>query len=980
VSALADLLQAAPFVFDGAAAEARLADLAHGAEKARASALAAMLRQPSGRPFALLRGVAAGSPYLLGLCLADTRRLARLLGTHPQAALRRTLGKARRACARSRTKAEAMRALRLLKQEAALLIGLADLGGVWDVPAVTHALTLTADTAVSSALSFLLREAAEAQRIRLADPDDPEAGCGLVTLAMGKHGAFELNYSSDIDLIVFYDPDSAPLTGDLEPSAFFVRLTQGLVKMLSERTSDGYVFRVDLRLRPDPAATAVAISLPAAFSYYESVGQNWERAALIKARACAGDRAAGERFLAGIAPFIWRRHLDFAAIADIHAMKRQIHAHRGHGTIAVAGHDLKLGRGGIREIEFFVQTQQLIAGGRDPTLRGRQTLATLTALCEAGWIAAHTRDELAEAYCFLRAIEHRLQMVEDEQVHSLPREPEALARFARFAGFAEERAFAEALVARLGTIQTHYAKLFEASPELATDAGSLVFTGKADDPETLDTLSLLGFSKPAQVAETIRGWHFGRYPAMRSARAREDLTELTPALLEALSRAGRPDQAFAAFDGLLSRTPSGYQLLSILRNNPRLLDIVALILGVAPRLAELVATRPHALDGLLEPTGPGMRDEAALEARLRRALTIGEGYEERLDRARIFAREQLFVIGARLLAGDIDPPEAGEEISALAAAAIRVLLDLVQGELAGVHGTAPGGRLAILAMGKLGGREMTATSDLDLIVLYDHAEEATQTDGGRPIAPSTWYARLTQRLIAALSAPTAQGTLFQVDMRLRPSGRKGPVAIHRDGFVDYQKNEAWTWEHMALTRARVVAGDEGFGRDIERAIGDILAMPRNLAKTRRDIVEMRRLLAQEKPGGRWNLKHAPGGMVDVEFIAQAGQLLGGRGRPGLFAPNTGEALERLAAAGLLDRRDCEEVRAAWRLYGDLLHLIRLCTDSGFDPATAPDPLKALLADSVGEPDFGVLQARVEEYEHAVTRIFRKVIDGTEKEH
>ncbi|MDQ0469738.1 bifunctional [glutamine synthetase] adenylyltransferase/[glutamine synthetase]-adenylyl-L-tyrosine phosphorylase [Labrys wisconsinensis] len=924
---------------------------------------------------ALLVGVAAGSPYLWELCLADPARLDRLLRADPGEALDAALAVARAACEEAGTLDDAMRALRRLKQEAALLIGLADLGGVWGIAEVTGALTRTADAATSLALRWLLAEAVRAGRFLPPDPADPERGSGLVVLAMGKHGAGELNYSSDIDLIVLYDPDIAPLREGLEPNPFFVRLTQGLVRLLSERTADGYVFRVDLRLRPDPGATAVAISFAAAFGYYESVGQNWERAALIKARPCAGDKAAGAEFLRGIAPFIWRRHLDYAAIADVHAMKRQIHVHKGHGTIAVAGHDLKLGRGGIREIEFFVQTQQLIAGGRNPQLRGRETVAMLAALCEAGWITAQARDDLTEAYAFLRGLEHRLQMVADEQTHAVPADPERLERFVRFAGYRSRSAFAAALVRRLETVQHHYGRLFEAAPELAGSAGSLVFTGKDDDPETLKTLAGLGFSAPAGVAETIRGWHFGRYPAMRSARAREDLTELTPALLEALARDRRPDEALLAFDGLLSRMPSGYQLFSILRNNTRLLDTLARILAVAPRLAEIVAARPHVLDGLLDPAGAGEgTDEPALEERAHAALAVADGYEDRLDLARVFARERLFVIGARLLFGDLKPLQAAAEISALAAVMVRVLVALVRAELAAAHGELPGGAVCVLAMGKLGGRELTATSDLDLIVVYDHAPGAVESTGPRPLAPSVWFARLTQRLIAALSAPTAQGALFSVDMRLRPSGRKGPVALHVDAFGDYQRTEAWTWEHMALTRARAVAGDPALQARVGALIAEVLTTPRDAAKTLRDIGEMRRLLAEEKgEQDRWDLKQAAGGQVDVEFVAQALQLVHAPRHSAMLATNTGAALDRAAAAGVLAAGDHEVLAGAWRLYGGLTQIVRVCIGADIDLSEAPDALKSLLAESCGEPDFKVLAAAIAERQKAVRAIFRSIV-------
>ena len=468
-----------------------------------------------------------------------------------------------------------MPALRRAKREAALLIALADIGGVWDVVAATEALTRFADAAVRAALAFLLRKHARAGLLALdADAPDPENGCGLVVLALGKHGARELNYSSDIDLIVLYDPAAASIPPGTEPGPLFARLTRALARLMQERTSEGYVLRVDLRLRPDPASTPVALSTVSAYQYYETVGQNWERAALIKARPAAGDLKLGERFLADLAPFIWRKYFDYAAIADIHAMKRQIHAVRGHEQVVVPGHDVKLGRGGIREIEFFVQTQQLIFGGRRPQMRGSRTLDMLQQLCADKWISAEAVDDLTQAYAFLRRVEHRLQMVADEQTQRLPFERAALTRFAKFCGYARLDAFAADLTHHLTRVERHYARLFEDAPELSVASGDLVFTGVADDPATLATLRALGFQRPEVAAETVRGWHFGRRAAVRSARAREVLTELTPALLEAFAGSGDADAALSAFDEALARMPASVELLSILRSNSLLARIV----------------------------------------------------------------------------------------------------------------------------------------------------------------------------------------------------------------------------------------------------------------------------------------------------------------------------------------------------------------------------------------------------------------------
>ncbi|HET7714856.1 MAG TPA: bifunctional [glutamine synthetase] adenylyltransferase/[glutamine synthetase]-adenylyl-L-tyrosine phosphorylase, partial [Bauldia sp.] len=749
---------------------------------AKAVAAAGMPGASDQKTWRFLGSILEYSPFLRGLMLEDPARLAALLEASPATNLERIVADAADAW-RAEDQSVLMRRLRRGRQELALLVALADLGGAWDVIEVTAALTAFADAAVCSAARFVLREGANAGQNILSDDSDPARGSGWIILGMGKLGAGELNYSSDIDLIVLFDPEVARLPGEGEPAVVFVRLTKKLVQILNEHTEDGYVFRTDLRLRPDPGATNIAISTEAALQYYESLGQNWERAALIKARPIAGDIAAGDAFLGELVPYIWRKYLDYAAISDIHSIKRQIHDHRGHEEIAVGGHNIKLGRGGIREIEFFVQTQQLIAGGRNPELRRRGTLDTLDALAEGRWIDATTRDDLRHSYLELRRIEHCLQMIADEQTHSLPEDEEGLAVVAAMAGYEDTAGFSSQLTRTLGMVRARYAALFESAPSLTSPLGSLVFTGDSDDPETLFTLSKLGYKQPEQVTATVRGWHFGRYPAMRSAAARERLTEFVPALIEALATTKNADAAFAAFDRFLARLPAGVQLFSLLSSNPGLLGLLATMMATAPRLADTVVRRAHVLDALIEPAFFGRVPERVILAeRIMRSLAQADGYEDALNRARIFGQEQAFLVGVRVLAGTIGARAAGAAYATLAEVVVSALLDEVRREFERTHGRIRGGEVAVLAMGKLGGREMTAASDLDLIFLYDFDDRASASDGERPLAGTQYYTRLTQRLLAALSAPTAEGTLYEVDFRLRPSGKSGPLATHIEAF------------------------------------------------------------------------------------------------------------------------------------------------------------------------------------------------------
>ncbi len=868
-----------------------------------------------------------------------------------------------------------MTELRRLKKTAHVLIALDDLAGFADVMQTTNRLSDLAEASLRAAVQFLLLESDAKGKLALPDRNDPEKDSGLILLGMGKFGARELNYSSDIDLIIFIDSARPAITDPYECVDLFSRMARRLVKILQDRTADGYVFRVDLRLRPDPGATPLAIPVSAALHYYEGRGQNWERAAMIKARPVAGDIASGEQFIKELAPYVWRKYLDYAAIADIHSIKRQIHAHRGHGDIAVRGHNVKLGRGGIREIEFFVQTQQLIAGGRFPELRGSQTLAMLTKLYERGWVGENARDQLSRNYQFLRNVEHRIQMVADEQTHILPEDDEGFSRIASMMGYPDNESFTAEFLAVLRTVEKHYAALFEQAPELGSSGGNLVFTGETDDPDTLQTLSQLGFERPSDICRIIRTWHFGRYRATQTAEARERLTELTPALLNAFAATERADDALLRFDGFLQGLPSGIQLFSLLQSNPALLNLLVLVMSAAPRLAEIITRKPHVFDGMLDPRiFSELPTRSYLEERLDTFLTHDEPYEETLDRLRIFAAEQRFLIGIRLLTGAIDGVRAGRAFSDLAELMIDRALSAVMKEFTIRHGQIAGGRIAVLAMGKLGSRELTAGSDIDIILLYDHDADADYSDGEKQLAASQYYIRLTQRLIAALSAPMAEGVLYEVDMRLRPSGNKGPVATHIKAFGKYQRNDAWVWEHMALTRARAIAGDQSFRDEIDAEVDAILAIPSQVKKTAKEMTDMRALIASEKPPrDNWDLKLRSGGLIDLEFIAQ-------------FAVLTGQvATETRHTSTELNLRHlkpdfsspalAEELATAHHFYSNLTQIIRLCVDDNTGREDYLPGLLELLCRAAELPDIAHVEHQMDQTTEAVSKAFKQLLKG-----
>ena len=899
-----------------------------------------------------LAPVFAASPYLSSLARIEPTRLRSVLELDPSERLAEILTRTVEAGALGVE--DGARRLRRLKAELHLLTALADLGGIWSLEEVTSALTRFADAAVAAALALAAREAVE--RGQLAPSDGPGPVPGLFVIAMGKHGAGELNYSSDIDISVFYEPSALPLAPGVEPQTFAARLTQSLARLLQERTADGYVFRVDLRLRPDPAATPAAVPVEAALEYYETVGQNWERAAYIKARPCAGDLERARAFLKGLEPFVWRRYLDFAAIADVHAIKRQIHVHKVDERLTAPGANLKLGAGGIREIEFYVQTQQLILGGRDRSLRSSRTLDALCALERAGHVAASAARELAAGYDRLRAWEHRIQMVGDEQTHRLPQADAERRRVAALAGFGTLRAFDAQVGRTLRTVNRRYGELFAGEEPLASRFGSLVFTGVEDDPETLATLKRMGFSNPGQVSATIRAWHHGRINATRSERGRELFTRLAPRLLDAAHASGAPDAAFNRFSDFFAGLSSGVQVQSLFLAQSKLFGLIVKVLAFAPELARTLARQPAVLEALF---APGFF--APLQAEdvrgVEEAVAAADGFETAMDAARRAHREQAFRIGVQVMSGNTTAADAGRAFAELADACIRALAPASLAEAERIGGRFPG-EVAVVALGKCGSREMSARSDLDLMTLYRPAEPAAMSEL-KAWSAETFYARFTQRLVAALSAPTGEGGLYTVDLQLRPSGTSGPVAVSLKAFESYYERSAETWELLALTRARVVwASSPGFAQVAAGAVEAALRRPRDPVKTARDVLEMRGLMERERPpSGFWDLKLSPGGLVDIEFAAQHLQILNA-GHGGPLRANTAEALEAIEQAGLASPAHVEALTAAWRLQQTLSQLLKLALADGADPKGEPAGFRQALARAGRARSFQELEHRL----------------------
>ncbi len=924
---------------------------------------------------ALLSGVGGASPYLSRLIARAPADALALLSRAPESSLAECLA-AFRSAGEIRDVAGQMRALRVAKGRAALLIALAEISGAWPTLEAAAALSDVADAAVAAALRAALRGLGP-KGFAGADAPHPEEIAGVAVLAMGKMGARELNYSSDIDLIVLFDPDAPAAADPADVRAVAVAAARQTVKLLAEQTADGYVFRADLRLRPDPGVSAAAVSVRAAEAYYEAHGQNWERAAFIKARAAAGDLAVGSAFLDGLRPFMWRKYLDYAAIEDIHSIKRQIHAVKGGGDIEFHGHDLKIGRGGIREIEFLAQTQQLILGGKNPALRTRRTLDALDALAAAGHMREEDRDRLAANYRYLRRVEHRVQMIADEQTHKIPRSEEDAARLGAFLGEESLAAFEARITEVFRTTHRLFASLFEQEERLSAASGSLIFTGVENDPGTIETLSRLGFKRPSDISDRIRSWHTGSLRATRSPRARELLTKLGPRLLEALSRAGDPDAAFVAFEDFLERLPSGVQVFSLFAAHPEVFDVLVRIMTISPFLGRQLSRRRHLIEAALESGWPGPApDPAGFLPALAQRLARAASYEEKLNEARRWSAEENFEIAARLALGEIGPEAAAGLFTPLAEAAIVALLDVAAREHEKAHG-AIDGRLGVVGLGRLGAGDMTAQSDLDLVFIFDAAPDAVSS-GPRPLDASTYYIRLVRRFLTALSAATEEGQLYDVDMKLRPSGSKGPWAVSLSAFEAYYAGDAWTWEEMALLKARVVAGDPDLAARIRKAIDAVLMRPRDEGRLRADVLDMRSRVEEAKGAvDPFDVKHVAGGLIDLDFTLAflALQAAAAAGPPPRGAR---PLIDWLARAGALSAGEAGFLSSACGLFLAVLQVGRAASGAAFDRRASGEALSQRLAAALGSPSIAAAEKSIVETEARVRDLFVALVGGRPK--
>lgn len=876
---------------------------------------------------ALVRGMAGSSSFLRGLLTREAAWFSEALSVTPEAAFEGIL----------KTIEEPLHSgLRQAKRRVALLLAACDLGGVWSLSEVTQRLTQFADLAVDMALRAEIKTLIKRGKLPSCGPEDIADCAGVTVIAMGKMGAAELNYSSDIDLIVLFDAERHAGACYDDARMALQRATRNMAKVLSDVGPDGYVFRTDLRLRPNPSVTPICVPMDAAERYYESEGRTWERAAFIKARVCAGDMAGGQASLERIAPFVWRKHLDFAAIQDAHDMRLLIREHKGlGGPISVRGHDMKLGRGGIREIEFFAQTQQLIAGGRDKDLRDPTTLGALAALADKGWIPQGVADDLSAAYVAHRTTEHRIQMLRDAQTQVVPTNDEALAQLAHLSGWADVDGFLEDQRARLQAVHDQIEGFFEPEAEKTT-------------PEA------------APLADPLRdimdSW--SGLPALRSDRSVKIFERLRPEIEQRLIRATKPEFALIQLDGFMRKLPAGVQLFSLFEANPQILDLMMDICATAPALAQYLSRNTSVLDAVISGQffAP-LPDAVGYLSMLEAALEDVDDYEDALNTVRRWQKEQHFRIGVLMLRRLAGLEEVEEAYSDLAQAVIEGLLPWVERDIARRFGRFAQQDVSVLAMGKLGSRQMSATSDLDLIVLYSAKVEAS--DGQKSLSATQYFARLTQALITALSSPMSEGELYEVDMRLRPSGRQGPVATSVAGFEAYQKDKAWTWEHLALTRGRVVAGA---AQAVEAVRAAVLALPRDTSAVAQDVADMRARLSATKGKSAtvWDVKDRAGGILDIELMAQMVALVAGS-----------DVRDPRAQLALSFDPEVRSLAGAHMLLSAVQQAQRLVMDGPFDPdRLGRDGMAFVVAVSGFESEAALKTAIVDCTETAAVHIAR----------
>ncbi|MDX1974256.1 MAG: bifunctional [glutamine synthetase] adenylyltransferase/[glutamine synthetase]-adenylyl-L-tyrosine phosphorylase [Rickettsiales bacterium] len=963
------MLLSTPTAYSQADLERNLIDWRQAAAQQESRALSEWMTGQEHHP--LLRAVFGNSPYLSRLLCGYPQLFYDFITNGADSCYAQLVDELAAHDINEDVQKSLMKRLREAKHHIALLVALADIASEWNLEKVTQALSAFAEQSLVLTVSALLAAAARRGEITHGVPKDS----GIIILGMGKLGGRELNYSSDIDLIIFYEPERIGYQGRQSEQYFMNRLAQDIVQVMQERTKDGYVFRTDLRLRPDPASMPPAITVDGAYYYYEGVGQNWERAAMIKARPVAGDYEAGERFIKNLSPFMWRRNLDFAAINDIQSIKRQMDS-RQTKQIMPKGHNVKLGLGGIREIEFYVQIHQLIWGGREARLRSRATCETLSILTQLGLVEAYKQEVLEAAYQFLRKLEHRLQMVDDQQTHSLPTTDEGVEHIACFMGYASVADFTQVFQMQLLAVHDIFSHSFTGADALG-DEGSLVFTGVSHDPETLDTLRHMGYGDPEKLSDIVMGWHHGSSRATRSKRARELLTELMPTILRRLAETAHPDEAFLRFNEFLANLPAGVPVFSMFNANLALLDLVADIFGSAPMLADYLSKSPSLLEvALYSDFYQSLPEYAQLEAQLTSIMMVNEDIEDQLDAITRFRNEKQFQAGVHLLQHRISAEESAIFISHLAEIALKQVVRIIQSEFSRTYGTIAGGEFAIIALGKLGSREMTFSSDIDLVFIYDVPDFEALSDGEKAYTASIYYNRFVQRLLSALTLVGREGRLYEVDTRLRPSGKQGMLTVSTKALQHYFDELAWTFEYMAFTKARVVVSDENLNKQLDSFIVSQLTKSRDTQKLRSDVADMRQRMDKEfATTNPWDIKYVRGGITDLDFIAQYLLLLHAPDVKTMGPGNSKDILNSLAAIGKVSQELARELVTAYQFMTQIFNVLRLCGGHDFEASSLLPGLQKLVCISVEIDDFDEVKKRLIAIEERVYHHYMTILEA-----
>ena len=858
-----------------------------------------------------------------------------------------------------------MKNMRLYKSRVATLCGLMDILDIWSVMQITKNLSDFASLCCHATLNHCLFVLKNQNILTLNNLDDPATHSGFCILGMGKLGGEELNYSSDIDLIAFYDIDKIQCDDSDKLREKVVKIFKSFITILEHPTADGYVFRTDFRLRPNPSMTPIIMTNTAMLQYYETMGLNWERSAMIKARPVAGNIEVGNDFLHEIRSFIWRKNLDFMALEDIYTIKNKINTHRSNFDLNLYGHNVKLGVGGIREIEFLTQSQQLIWGGRVTSLRGKKTLQTLTQLVKHGHVKQQVATTLSSAYLYHRKLEHRLQMIRDEQTHTLPESDEKMLSISRFMGYDSIEEFHSEAIIHFQNVATIYTNLFKDKN-----------IGK--DQSSIKKYIYSGFENEDAIKSIFAHWQGGTYRATRSEKSRQLLGHLETHILDAFRQTANPDEAIATLDKFLERLPAGVQLFSLFKSNPTLLNLLAHIMGNAPRLSERLVQMPNLLDSLI--TGQykhDVMDSDALYALLQTHLKDANDYQDILEITRRFKAEFFFEQAIRLLENLATPHDITGGLSHVANTVLKGLIPNSLKNMQYNAGIMHNGKFAILAFGKLGGMEMTHRSDVDLVFVYDHPDQNQKSTGKRALGSAQYYTGLCQRIITGIASMTSNGHLFETDMRLRPHGNSGSMATNLTSFETYYKtNQAWTWEEMALTRARVLySSHEDLTHSIETIIQDTLCQPRQKEALFNDVATMRRKVQDEfYDGVKWYIKHRPGGLFDVEFIAQTLQLQHAHKHPSITKTNTLDCYEALLQKGIIDTPTHKTLTEALVLWHNIQGILRLTTMGRFHEADATTGQLDALLKCTGHANIAALHETMDTLTLQVRNIFNTLLE------